>query len=335
MGDGSDALKPRRIAVNAAQGGMLEKALMPIYVIDKPLGQSSHDVVAQARRALRTRAVGHAGTLDPLAGGVLVLLVEEATKLSPFLTGSDKEYLAWVSFGASTETLDAEGPITATADASALTAEAVEAALPPFLTLTSQLPPSYAAIKQRGVKGYEAARRGQALPLAPRPAGYDRIVLLGFAATRDALPQGFCPTPDGIWRPSAHGRHLPLPPALGPFPTALLQLTVKAGTYVRAFARDLGAALNLPAHLSGLVRTRAGRLSLAQAIAPSALPEAPAIPAADALPYPVMHLSADQAARVRQGRWPLLPLDERTTLLDPRGRLVAIAEPHKLLRVWH
>lgn len=312
---------------------------MPLYVIDKPLGLTSHDVVARARQHLRTRAIGHAGTLDPLAGGVLVLLVAEATKLSSFLTGADKEYLAWVSFGAGTETLDAEGPIIATADASALTQVALEAALPPFLTMTEQLPPSYSAIKQGGVRGYQAARRGQALLLEPRPVGYHRIALLGFAASRAALPQAFSLTPEGDWRTNERGLRVTLPEALGDFPTALLLLTVKAGTYLRAFARDLGAAIGLPAHLSGLVRTRAGRLGLERAVSLDTLSEAPAIAPADALPYPVLRLTGDQAAYFRQGRPLSLNLNERTTLLDPHGRLVAIAEPAtvglKLLRVWH
>ena len=96
---------------------------MPVFVVDKPLGLTSHDVVARARRLLKTRAVGHAGTLDPLATGVLVVLTGDATKLSPFLTASEKRYLAWVSFGAGTPTLDAEGPISEAGDASGLTAE--------------------------------------------------------------------------------------------------------------------------------------------------------------------------------------------------------------------
>ncbi|MBS3934075.1 MAG: tRNA pseudouridine(55) synthase TruB [Truepera sp.] len=311
---------------------------MPVYVIDKPLGLTSHDVVAIARRSLSIQPVGHAGTLDPLAGGVLVLLVAEATKISSFLTGSDKEYLAWVSFGAGTETLDAEGPITATADASALTQATLEAALPPFLTMTAQLPPSYSAIKQGGVKGYQAARRGQALPLEPRPVGYRRIALLGFAATRDALPRAFSLTPAGDWRVNERGLRVTLPEALGGFPTALLLLTVQAGTYLRAFARDLGAAIGFPAHLSGLVRTRAGQLGLERAVPLDALPDAPAIAPADTLPYPVLRLTGEQAIHFRQGRplsSNLLNLNERTTLLDPHGRLVAIAEPQKLLRVWH
>ena len=102
---------------------------MPVFIIDKPLGLTSHDVVSKTRKILKTKAVGHAGTLDPLATGVLVILTEDATKLSPFLTESEKHYLAWISFGASTPTLDAEGPIETTGDASEITRRAYRISL--------------------------------------------------------------------------------------------------------------------------------------------------------------------------------------------------------------
>lgn len=300
---------------------------MPVYIVHKPLGLTSHDVVARARKVFKTRQVGHAGTLDPLATGVLVLLTHEATKLSPFLTGSDKAYLAWVSFGASTPTLDAEGPVSETGDSSHLTAAHIEAALPPFLELSEQLPPQYSAVKKGGVKGYEAARKGEALELSARPAGYRRLELLGFAPTRDALSS---PVPTA------------LPEPLGAFPTALLRLEVQAGTYIRAFARDLGAALGLPAHLSGLVRTRAGRFTLEESTALESLTEAEGHPLADALPYPLVELSPEEVLRVRQGqRLALgggLESGGRVGLIDPRRNLVAVAEFQndrmKLLRVW-
>lgn len=300
---------------------------MPVFILDKPLGLTSHDVVARARKTLKTKAVGHAGTLDPLATGVLVLLTGEATKLSPFLTASEKRYLAWVSFGAATPTLDAEGPVSGTGDASGLTAQAIEAALPPFLALTEQVPPQYSAVKRGGVKGYEAARKGEVLELGPRPAGYKTVTLLGFGGSRSALNP---PLP-----------RLDLPPTLGGFPTALLDLNVQAGTYVRSFARDLGAALGVPAHLSGLVRTYSGRFSLENAVALDDLPTAAGLALADALPYPLTELTAAEAARVRQGQQ--LPseglADGRIGLVDEARTLVAVAEVQAgrmtLLRVWH
>jgi tRNA pseudouridine55 synthase len=310
---------------------------MPVYVVDKPLHATSHDVVAQTRRLLGTRRVGHGGTLDPLASGVLALLVGEATKLSPFLTDSRKRYLAWVSFGATTPTLDAEGPLLEVPAGNEASREGVAAALPRFLSLTEQVPPQYSAVKRQGVKGYQAARRGEELDLPARPAGYHRIELLAFADRRDELPARVAPGPAG-WRPDPEGHSVPLPDPLGEFPSALLALEVRAGTYVRAFARDLGEAIGAPAFLSGLLRTGAGSLDLSQAVPPSELAEAPPLAPADALPYPRLSLDGEQAARVRKGQRLPLRLAGRTALLDPAGELVAIADEldgrMQLLRVW-
>ncbi len=311
---------------------------MPVYIVDKPLHLTSHDVVARARKLLRTKRVGHAGTLDPLATGVLVLLTEEATKLSPFLTASDKDYLAWVSFGAGTKTLDAEGPIEAEGDALHLTKERIEGVLEPFLTLTEQVPPQYSAVKKGGVKGYEAARKGEALEFPPRPATYHSIKLLDFGGTRDDLPVTFSLSPEGGWRPNPRGVTFALPETLGDFPTALFFMSVGAGTYVRAFARDLGAALGVPAHLSALVRTRAGACGLEGAVSLEAVPETQGVSNADALPYPLVTLSNADVARVRQGQRLGLIFEGRVGLVDEEKDLVAVAENHegrmKLLRVW-
>lgn len=299
---------------------------MPVFIVNKPLGLTSHDVVAQARKLLKTRAVGHAGTLDPLATGVLVVLSDGATKLSPFLTASEKRYLAWVSFGAGTVTLDAEGPISETGNAANLTVDVIKVALPPFLELTEQLPPQYSAIKKGGVKGYEAARKGETLKLVPRPAGYKSVELLRFAPTRDALKV-----------PLKHS----LPLKLGDFPTALFDVRVQAGTYLRAFARDLGAALGIPAHLSGLVRTQSGNFALEQAVPLDKLSAAPGLSLADALPYPLLKLDTPQVNRVRQGqRLPSETLaDGRIGFIDASRKLIAVAEVKagrmKLLRVWN
>lgn len=312
---------------------------MPVFIVDKPLNLTSHDVVARARKLLKTRRVGHAGTLDPLASGVLVLLSEEATKLSPFLTASSKHYLAWVSFGAGTPTLDAEGPILETADAAGLSRDAVASALPAFLKLTEQTPPAYSAVKKGGVKGYEAARKGESLDLEARPAGYAEVRLLEVAAARDLLPTAFSLTPAGTWTPNPRGLEMPLPDTLGDFPTALFYLQVAAGTYVRAFARDLGAALGLPAHLSGLVRTRAGRSGLQEAVALEVLTDLPGLDMAAALPYPLVTLTGDEVARVRQGQRLTQVFEGRVGLTTPEGELVAVAETvderMRLLRVWH
>jgi tRNA pseudouridine55 synthase len=307
---------------------------MPAYAVDKPLGLTSHDVVARARRMLGTRRVGHGGTLDPLATGVLVVLAEGATKLSPYLTGSDKAYLAWVAFGTSTPTLDAEGPVDARAPATHLTAAEVAAALVPFGAMTMQLPPAYAAIKQGGVKGYEAARRGEALDLPPRPCGYRRLELLAFG------PWGEVPhawqNVGGGWRPG-EGPALP-PPLDADAPTAVVALDVRSGTYVRAFARDLGAALGVPAHLAGLRRTRAGTVALEAAVPLEALTDAAPLDPVALLGLPRVDLDEATAARVRDGQRVVTDVGGRVALVDPQGRLVAVAEGDggalRLARVW-
>lgn len=298
---------------------------------------TSHDIVARARRLLGTRRVGHGGTLDPLASGVLALLVGEATKLSPFLSDSRKRYLAWVSFGATTPTLDAEGPLLPGPAGKDVDAQRIESVLPDFLSLVEQVPPQYSAVKRKGVKSYEAARRGERIDLPARPAGYHRIELLAFAAERDGLPDRVARHQDQ-WRPDRDGRLVPLPEPLGSFPSALISLEVRAGTYVRSFARDLGFALDTPAFLSGLLRTGAGSLDLATAVPPEELPDTETLSPVDALPYPRLTLDAQQVARVRRGQRLPIRLSGRTALIDGSGSLVAVAEEQdgrmSFLRVW-
>lgn len=303
---------------------------MPLFAVDKPLGWSSHDVVARARRLLGTRKIGHAGTLDPLASGVLLLLVGEATKLSPFLSASQKGYLAWVSFGVGTATLDAEGPVIARADASAVDAASITAALPPFLALREQLPPAYAAVKQGGVKGYEAARAGTPLDLPPRAVGYARIQLYALNPWRAA------PRSVAAWPAAGEA---PLPEALdADAPTAVLALDVRAGTYIRAFARDLGDALGVPAHLAGLRRVRSGAVGIAEAVPLEGLPAALPLDPLRLLGMPRVELNARDAARARDGQKLGLQVLARSALVDPAGTLVAVAEMAgerlQLLRVW-
>ena len=322
---------------------------MRVFAVDKPLGLTSHDVVARARRALGTRRVGHAGTLDPLATGVLVVLVDEATKLAPFLSGAEKHYLAWVALGLGTPTLDAEGPIDARGDAAHVDADAVRAALPTFLTLREQRPPAYSAVQSGGERAYAAARRGEALSLPPRPVGYHAIELLALRPAGAAPASGLVRAADG-WRPSDHtdpaasgaagvlGRPVTLPASLGAAPLAVVRLRVAAGTYVRAFARDLGAALGVPAHLAGLVRTAAGAVDLAQAGALDALADATPLGPLALLPFPRVALDAATARDVRDGKRPAAPWQGRATLVDPAGELVAVADAVdgrvKTLRVW-
>ena len=303
--------------------------------------------MARARRTLGTRKVGHAGTLDPLATGVLLVLVDEGTKLSPYLTGHDKSYLAWVTFGAGTPTLDAEGPLTARGSISHVNEDAVNAAIAPFLSLTEQRPPAFSAIKQAGERSYAAARRGDLVEPPLRAVAYRAVTLLGLAPSRSDLPTRFAPQDDAgvrLWRPQTQGREFDLPPALEsdqPLPTALLSLTVAAGTYVRAFARDLGTALGTPAHLSGLVRVASGGVDLSSATSLDALAEAVPVPATTALELPIVSLDAAATVAVRQGKRPPLPVVSRTALVDEAGALVAVVEPvadglgYTILRVFN
>ncbi len=310
---------------------------MPIFNINKALGLSSHDVVSRTRRLLNTKKVGHAGTLDPLATGVLVILVDEATKLSQFLIGSDKHYLAYVSFGASTPTLDAEGPIEKTSDASKLRIQDIEIAAQKFLELKEQLPPNYSAIKKAGVKAYDAARRGESLDLPKRAVAYYELRLLDFAANRDLLANSFSKT-DGVWQTDNNGIQIDLPTSLGNQPTALFHLKVKAGTYIRSFARDLGLELKQEAHLSGLVRTKAASLELDDSIRLEQMPNTSGQTAISTLPYPIIELDAEKARRIKLGQRLKVDFEGRVGLVH-NNELVAIAEnindKMKLLRVWN
>lgn len=302
---------------------------MAVYPVDKPLGLTSHDVVARARRLLGTRKVGHAGTLDPLATGVLTVLAGEATKLSPYLTANNKRYLAWVALGAATPTLDAEGPVGPTApraDLALLHAQRVEAAAQAFLSVTRQRPPAFSAVKHQGQRSYAAARRGELEEPPERPVAYVSVQLLAFARTRALLPDRFVRTPAG-WRPDPAGRVFQLPPTLADLPTALFALEVGAGTYVRSFARDLGAALGVGAHLAGLVRTGAGNIDLQDCVPLDELTPGAGLAPLHTLTQPKLQVSADTALAVRQGKKLQLPLAGLTALHEADGQLVAMVEP--------
>lgn len=295
---------------------------MALYAVDKPLGRTSHDVVDVARRVLGTRRVGHTGTLDPLATGVLILAVNASTKLVPFLSAEDKEYLAWVSFGATTETLDAEGAILAETT-NRPTRKELETVLPSFLEVTEQTPPAYSAVKVGGVKAYEAARKGQALELEPRPVKYLEAVLLAY----DPLltPHAIAPSPTG-WQLSERGRRLGLPRPIGDYPTAVIRLVVGSGTYVRAFARDLGEKLGSKAFLSGLVRTRVGKIGLEQAQNLDNLDARQTLDELEALSCPSVEVSPAEAKRVLEGVPLPIPARGLVALVDGKHRLIAVAE---------
>lgn len=205
----------------------------------KPIGWTSHDAVAFVRRCLGQRRVGHAGTLDPLAGGVLPLCLGRATRLAERVAAGSKLYAADIVLGVTTDTCDAEGRVLSTRDASAIGLAQVVRALGALVGPQAQVPPAFSAVKLAGQPAYRRARRGEALQLAARPITIHGIALLA-------------------WTP----------------PRLSIALHCSKGTYVRALARDLGEALGCGAYLEALVRLQVGRFTLAEAVAPEAIERA-------------------------------------------------------------
>jgi tRNA pseudouridine55 synthase len=310
---------------------------MPVYVTDKPLNLTSHDVVARARRALHTKRVGHTGTLDPLATGVLVLCVNESTKLVQFMEHDSKDYLAWISLGAGTATLDAEGPIEQELPVPPLDLAQVQAVLDGFQGPQMQLPPQYSAIQVGGVRAYAAARAGGHTELPARQVLLHELKALGLYASVQDTPKTFSPDAEGRWTVSDSGHSFILPPALGKFPTLLIWARVGSGTYIRSLARDIGFALGTVAHLSGLVRTRAGRFGLEQAVQLDALEGAEGLDDKLALSLPIIGATADLALQLRQGKRPAWTEAGRF-LVTLEGALVAVVDGDgqtlKVVRVW-
>jgi len=211
--------------MNASQG------LSGFLNVHKPAGPTSHDVVLRIRRHTGIRRVGHAGTLDPFATGVLVICLGKGTRLAEFLTRSDKEYRAAVELGRSTDTYDRTGRVVEEHDPSGIGREQVETALARFRGRIMQVPPAYSAVKQGGVPLYRLARAGKETHPQPREVEIARLELVS-------------------WEP----------------PRLTLELTCSAGTYVRSLAHDLGQALGCGAHLAELVRLRSGRFRLEDAV---------------------------------------------------------------------
>ncbi|SOC55073.1 tRNA pseudouridine(55) synthase TruB [Ornithinimicrobium cerasi] len=224
-----------------------------LLVVDKPAGWTSHDVVGRVRRLCRTRRVGHAGTLDPLATGVLVLGVNRGTKLLTFLVGHDKGYAATVRLGLSTLTDDAEGEVTGGSDASHLSDAQVAAAVAALTGPISQVPSAVSAIKVDGRRSYARVRAGEDVELPARPVTVSRFDVLRVRRPGDPVPgPAGTEVPDGV---------LDLD----------VEVEVSSGTYVRALARDLGLALGVGGHLTALRRTRVGGLTLEHAVSLEAL----------------------------------------------------------------
>ncbi|CAM3663650.1 tRNA pseudouridine(55) synthase TruB [Deinococcus saxicola] len=307
---------------------------MPVIAVDKPLHLTSHDVVNRARRARKTKRVGHTGTLDPLATGVLVLAVEGSTKVVQFMEADSKDYLAWISLGAGTPTLDAEGPVEGTADVPPLDADEIRAILTGFTGPQQQIPPQYSAIQVGGQRAYAVARAGGELDLSARNVMVHSLELLGVYDRVQDAPRTFDPL---SWNPAETGLTFMLPEALGEFPTLLVRVSVGSGTYLRSLARDVGVSLGLPAHLSGLVRTRVGRYSLADAVQMENLEAATGLSDLNALDFPCIEADDGMARELRQGKRPQRPEIGRH-VVTLGGELVAVVDGDgqrlKVVRAW-
>jgi tRNA pseudouridine55 synthase len=276
-------------------------ALHGWIILDKPLGLGSTDAVSAIKRGLRTAGygkakVGHGGTLDPLATGVLPIAIGEATKLAGRMLDSDKAYEFTIQFGEETDTLDREGQVIATSDTRPTLAQ-VEAVLPRFTGAIDQVPPVYSALKVDGQRAYDRARAGEEVTLATR------------AVTVHALFRH--PGLDPGSRSSEQGSGTPVPGRGDEVTDVTLIAHVSKGTYIRSLARDIAYALGTVGHVTMLRRTRAGPFGLAQAITLDKWNEAATARSLehDLLPLraglddiPALPLTPDQAGALRQGR---------------------------------
>jgi len=244
-----------------------------LVIVDKPAGMTSHDVVARIRRLAGTRRVGHAGTLDPMATGVLVVGVEKATRLLGYLSLTEKQYDATIRLGQSTSTDDAEGEITGTASAAGVSAETLAVAAASLTGEIQQVPPAVSAIKVAGQRAYRLTRAGAAPDLKPRPVTVHEFAVTAMTRVGDLLD---------------------------------VEVTVRcsSGTYIRALARDLGHVLGTGGHLTRLRRTRVGGYGLDTAKTLGQLAERfEVLPLAQAAAaaFPRRDLSADEARRLAHG----------------------------------
>jgi tRNA pseudouridine55 synthase len=271
-----------------------------LVIVDKPGGMTSHDVVARVRRLAGTRKVGHAGTLDPMATGVLVVGVEKATRLLGYLTLTEKEYAATIRLGQATSTDDAEGEIISTASAAAVSTEAIEKAVASLTGEISQIPPAVSAIKVGGQRAYKLTRAGAAPELKARPVTVYEFTITGTASDGGLLD---------------------------------LDATVRcsSGTYIRSLARDLGAALGTGGHLTALRRTRVGSYRAEDARTLDQLAErfeVLPLARAAAAAFPRRDLTEDEAGRLAHGGR-LAPAgtagtEGPTAAFAPDGTLIAL-----------
>jgi tRNA pseudouridine55 synthase len=270
-----------------------------LVVVDKPAGLTSHDVVARVRRLAGTRRVGHAGTLDPMATGVLVVGVEKATRLLGHLTLTEKTYDATIRLGVSTVTDDAEGTVLAAVPAGAVTDEAVRAGVLALTGDIEQVPSSVSAVKVDGKRSYQRVRAGEDVALPARPVTVRAFDVLAVRRSTDVLDVD-------------------------------VRVVCSSGTYVRALARDLGSALGVGGHLTALRRTRVGPYDLSVAHTLEELSEALVvlpIAAAARAAFPAREVSAEEARVVSHGgRLPAVGNAGPVALFDGDGLLLALVE---------
>jgi tRNA pseudouridine55 synthase len=270
-------------------------------VVDKPQGLTSHDVVAKVRRGIGVKRIGHAGTLDPMATGVLVLCIGMATRLSEYVMGSQKIYTATIKLGVETDTYDADGQIIATADTSYLTPQDIEATLLHFQGDVEQVPPMYSAIKQGGKKLYELARQGKEIDRPSRQVHLQTELL-----------------------------ELDLP-------ILKIRVTCSAGTYIRSIAHELGALLGVGAHLTQLRRDASGSLhdpvswdTLVAAMADGTWAQYLVDERLALSAIPELHLTTEQTQDILQGR--SIPKTDIGSDLcraySSRGQFIAILSTH-------
>ncbi len=271
-----------------------------LVVVDKPGGMTSHDVVSRCRRLFGTRKVGHAGTLDPMATGVLVVGVERATKILGLLTATAKSYSATIRLGRTTTTEDAEGDVLQDIPAGSVAEDAILAGIAGLRGQISQRPSAVSAVKVGGKRAYQLVREGQDVELPARTVRIDRFALLEMRRA-------------------------------GSFTDLDVEVDCSSGTYIRALARDLGEMLGVGGHLTALRRTRVGCFGLDQARTLDQLAEHPrlsyTLDEACLLAFPRRDITAAQADDASHGR-PLAAagVDGVWAAADPEGRVIALLE---------
>ena len=297
-----------------------------LIVVDKPGGMTSHDVVARIRRLAKTRRVGHGGTLDPMATGVLIIGVNRATRLLTYVIGSEKSYSATIRLGESTITDDAEGDVTSRASTAAVTDELIRSALGRQVGEIDQVPSAVSAIKINGQRAYKRVRDGEDVEIPARRVTVHRLEVLGIRRTIVSGTGWGSPGGSGAGDAGVAGGV----PALDVIDVDI-DVTCSSGTYIRAIARDLGATLGVGGHLTALRRTAVGGLTLAEASTLAELeeraPDVVGLPMAEAASraFPRRDASAEEA-RVLSHGGPLEPagIAGPYAVFDPAGALLAI-----------